>query len=401
MRIVFACSEQPWGPPYGGILRNYHLILGLAREHSVTLVTFSRDDIPRSPSTEALFDACDEVIEVPSDTCTFGHTKRYEETAEARERLAALVSSRMPRSIRRWQSPAFVEALRRVRASRKVDAVLAARAFVAERALEAGYDRVLVDMPDLESVALRTLLTTIDWYKSKPIDWAEFAKLHRYERRLPRRFWRVTVCKDEDRTFLSPRARGNVFVVPNGTSTQSSAPADAEVAGEILFVGLLSYYPNVDAIKFFHDEILPLVASRVPNARLRIVGRRPEEPVLALDNGGNCVVTGQVDDLAPYYARASIVVVPMRLGGGTKLKTAEALAYGKAVVSTTAGAHGFDLRPGTDLEVADTPQAFADACVKLLNDASLRRQLGASGRERTLERYAWPSIASAALTALE
>ncbi len=400
MRIVFACSEQPWGPPYGGLLRDYHLILGLAREHAVTLVTLSRANIPRSAGTEPLFDACEEVIEIPHETCVYRQTPRYNESAEAVDRLTALVSSRMPRSIRRWESPAFVDALRRVRESRKVDAVLAGRAFVAERALEAGYERVLVDMPDLDSAALHALLTTLDWYKSKPIDWAEFAKLRYYERRLPERFWRVTVCKEEDRAFLDPRARGNVFVVPNGTSVHPPAPHETEVPGEMLFVGLLDYYPNIDAIKFFHDKILPLVSSRVPNARFRIVGRRPDRDVLALDNGGNCVVTGPVEDLAPYYAQASLVVVPVRLGAGTKLKTVEALAYGKAMVTTTSGAQGFDLRPGTDLEVADTPQAFADACVRLLGDATLRRRLGESGRARTLDRYSWPSVASAALAAL-
>jgi polysaccharide biosynthesis protein PslH len=398
MRIVYACAEQPWGPPYGALLRDYHLILGLAREHAVTLVTFAKANIPRGPQAELLFDACEEVIEISRDTCPLG--KRYDESADARDRLTALFSSRQPLSIRRWESPPFVDALRRVRESRKVDAVLAARAFVGERALEAGYERVVVDMPDLESAALHAMLTTVGWYKSKPIDWAELAKLRQYERRLPERFWRVTVCKEEDRTFLNRRTHGNVFLVPNGTSVHPPAPAETEIPGEMLFVGMLGYYPNVDAVMFFHDRILPIVSRRIPNARFRIVGRRPVQEILALDNGGNCIVTGAVDDLAPYYAQASVVVVPMRLGAGTKLKTVEALAYGKAMVTTTAGAEGFELRPGTDVEIADTPQAFADACVRLLEDSARRRQLGASGRARTLERYSWPSVASAALTAL-
>ncbi len=400
MRIIYACGEQPWGPSFGGILRDYHLVLGLAREHAVTLVTFGTAGVERGPTFAPLLDACEQIIEVPKSSRTFSQSRQFEDSADARQRLNALFSSRWPRTLRRWESPAFVDALRTVRDGGKVDAVIAARAFVAERALEAGYARVLVDMPDLEYAAMKVLLNTLDWYKSKPIDWAEYSKLRFYERRLPERYWRVMVCKEEDREFLRPRSRSNVFVVPNGTLVHDATPPEAEVPGEMLFVGLLNFYPNIDAIRFFHDQVLPIVTREVPNARFRIIGRREDPYVTSLDNGGNCVVTGSVDDLTPYYARASVVVVPMRLGAGTKLKTVEALSYGKALVTTSSGAEGFDLRPGTDLEVADSPAAFAEACIRLLRDPALRRRLGASGRERTLARYSWPAVTETALAAL-
>lgn len=400
MRILFVCREQPWRNETGALKRNHRLITGLAREHPVTLVTFAKSGAPHTAAFTALREMCEDVIEVPEETCVFGRSAHLEEWSGGADRLRSLVGSRLPRSIARWESREMVEALRRLRVTAKPVVVFASRAASGEAALRAGFERVLVDLPDLDSEFAYRTLQRHTWYTSKPIDWAEWLKLRNYERRLPMRFWRVAVCKDEDRALFG-RARANAFVIPNGTDEFPPSPREREVAGEILFVGHLTYTPNVDAVTFFHDEVFAQVRTRIPGARFRIVGLNPVPEIQALHNGDDCFVHGSVPDLDPFYATATVVVVPMRLGSGTKLKVAEGLARGKALVSTRLGAEGFDVRPGVDLEIADTPAAFADQCVRLLGDPDARARLGLSGRRRVLERYTWGAVVQAAEAAIQ
>lgn len=401
MRLLFLCREQPWRDSTGGRKRNLRLALGLAEEHRMTMVTFSKPGVSHDSAFDVLARACDDLIEVPLETCILNGTDRFEDSAAAAKRLATLLSSRTPRVVRRWHSPVFVETLRQLRAHNPFDAVFASRPPVADMALEAGFDRILVDIDDMESAMMRRKLSHDPWYKSKPIDWGECLKLSVYDAMLPARFWRVSVCKEEDRRFFPSRLRRNVVVIPNGTDEHAATPVEAEVPGEILFVGHLSYFPNVDAVLHFHGEVLPEIRRSVPEARFRIVGFSPDDAVKALDNGADCVVDANVEDLDPFYARASIVVVPVRLGAGTKLKVVEALAYGKAVVSTTFGAEGFDLRSGVDLITADSPARFASECVRLLSDSAARRALGARGRERVFARNTWAAVTRQARAALQ
>jgi polysaccharide biosynthesis protein PslH len=380
-------------------MRNYQLIAGLAGEHRVTLVTFSRPEVGRNSRFDKLRDMCEDIIEVPQATCAFSLTFRYEDWIGPFTRLGALLSSREPRQIRRWRSTEFVDMLRRLRAIGD-DVVVASRPALAEMARDAGFSRILVDLPDLESELVHRDLTAGSWYKSKPIDWAEAVKLRAYDARLPSRFWRVSVCKEEDRRHFGRVPPKNVVVVPNGTEPHSATPQADEVPGEILFVGGLFYPPNIDAVLFFHREIFPIVRRSIPEARFRIVGLAPDASITRLDNGRDCLVHASVEDLSPYYARASVVVAPIRLGAGSKLKVVEALARGKALVSTAFGAEGFDLRPGVDLEIGDTAQEFAAQCVRLLQDPSARAALAASGRARTLERYTWDAIVPLAMSAV-
>ena len=400
MRVVYLCREQPWRDHSGGLMRNYQLITGLAGAHRVTLVTFSHPAVQRNSRYDELDGICEDIIEVPQATCAFSHTSRYEDWTGAVERLGTLLSSREPRQIRRWRSPEFVDTLRRLRTGGDA-VVVAARPAMAEMAREAGFTRILLDLPDLESELVDRSLSARPSYKSKPIDLAEAAKLRRYDARLPSRFWRIAVVKEEDRRYFARVPPEKIILIPNGTEPYCPTPQTDEVPGEILFVGGLYYHPNIDAVLFFHREIFPIIRRQVPEARFRIVGLAPDESIVRLDNGQDCIVNPSVEDLAPYYARASVVVTPIRLGAGSKLKVVEALSRGKALVSTTFGAQGFDLRAGVDLEIADSADEFAAHCARLLRDPAARAELASSGRARTLERYTWGAITRLALTALQ
>ncbi len=185
--------------------------------------------------------------------------------------------------------------------------------------------------------------------------------------------------------------------VPNGVDTEYFRPLPhlAPDCATLLFVGTMHYGPNADAARFFVRSILPLIRSVCPKTRLQIVGMSPPPEVVALAADPHVDVLGAVDDVRPYLARATVVVVPLRYGSGTRLKILQALAMEKAVVSTAVGAEGLHLDP-SEIVQADTPRAFATAVIELLADSSKRRQLGEAGRRVVVARYDW-NVAAARL----
>jgi glycosyltransferase involved in cell wall biosynthesis len=164
----------------------------------------------------------------------------------------------------------------------------------------------------------------------------------------------------------------------------------------LVFFGQLSYVPNIDGLVHFFQEIWPRIAAASPDARCKIVGGSAPPAIRALA-GPRVELTGFVPDLRPHLAEAAAVIVPLRLGGGTRLKIVEAMAMGKAIVSTTLGAEGIEAASGRDIVLADDPAAFADAASRLLADPGLAARIGRSARQLAVERYSW----SGAVQALE
>jgi glycosyltransferase involved in cell wall biosynthesis len=163
----------------------------------------------------------------------------------------------------------------------------------------------------------------------------------------------------------------------------------------------MDWYPNEDAVAFFADEVLPRIQETVPDVAFSIVGGNPSARVQKLAERERVVVTGRVPEIKPYFAEATVFVVPLRIGSGTRLKILEALAMGKAIVSTTVGAEGLDLRDGEEILIADEPTAFADAVIRLLTDSELRRRVGETGRIRVEQDYDWRSIGKKLYTLYE
>jgi glycosyltransferase involved in cell wall biosynthesis len=392
VNILFVSQLLPWPLDNGTAIRVYHLLQWLTERHRVTLVTLF-EEWKTPDESFPLWHRFERVLPVPRTTCVFNWTRRFEHHPSLSDRVQALLSSLQPSLVRRWYSPELLGVLSGVRATTSFDLVWAERSYIAETVRAAGFRRILVDVDDIESTAFFRVLGQAPTYLSKPLHYAEWAKGHLYERvLLPLRFQRLLVCKEEDRRFFVPGSRHKVFVVPNGVRAFPACdPADEE-PGEMLFVGSLEYSPNIDAVTYFVQEILPRVQARHPGARVNIVGARPKEAVLRLHNGAGVVVAGSVPDLEPYYRKAALVVVPMRLGGGTRIKVLEALSHGKAVVTTSIGAEGLSLAGGDALEIVDGPDAFAHVCVRLLGDAGARLRLGENGRAQVLERYEWDAM---------
>jgi glycosyltransferase involved in cell wall biosynthesis len=203
----------------------------------------------------------------------------------------------------------------------------------------------------------------------------------------------ATVSEADRNLLLAANPRLNVEVIPNGVDVQNYQPLPGPgLAPSMLFIGNMGYPPSVDAVLYFCREIFPIILQQMPAAELWIVGRDPRAEVLQL-NGKNIHVTGRVDMVVPYYQQSSICVVPLRAGGGTRLKILEAMAIGRPVVSTTIGCEGLDVIDGEHLLIADTPSQFAEKALRLLNDRQLYQYLSVNGRKLVEARYDWDKIA--------
>jgi sugar transferase (PEP-CTERM/EpsH1 system associated) len=224
-------------------------------------------------------------------------------------------------------------------------------------------------------------------------------RMLRFERRTLARFDGVLAVSEIDRdTFgrLYPGAiRRPIEVIPTGVDTQFFAPSASEAASRTLvFTGSMDWLPNEDAMVFFCNEVLPLIRREEPAVTLSIVGRAPTPAVARLAQLPGVAVTGRVDDVRPHVAAAAAYIVPLRIGGGTRLKIFEAMSMGKAIVSTTVGAEGLPVVDGTHILLADDARAFADAVVQLLRSIPQRRALEAAARRLVVERYDWAAAAA-------
>jgi polysaccharide biosynthesis protein PslH len=220
--------------------------------------------------------------------------------------------------------------------------------------------------------------------------------LHRWEPHYAERFDQCITVSEVDRRLLrtsNPRLR--IAVSPNGFDTQLYQPLPLPpktARPALLFVGSMSYEACVDAMVYFYQEILPRIRSQFGDVDLWIVGRDPSPQIRQLDGNG-VHVTGRVADVRPYYHRSMVCVVPLRAGGGTRLKILEAMALGRPVVATSIGCEGLDVIDEEHLMIADNPEQFAEKTVRLLTDATLWRRIGTNARQLVVSRYDWDVIA--------
>lgn len=226
----------------------------------------------------------------------------------------------------------------------------------------------------------------------------EFRKMLRYERSAVRKFQHVIAVSENDRSLMMKWVDADrITVVPTGVDLahytpdpEASKPSAPEPPPLVTFIGAMDWEPNVDGVEYFCSEIWPAIKAEVPEARFRIVGRNPGRRVQKWASE-SIEVTGRVPSVVEHLRESTVVIVPLRIGGGTRLKIYEAMATSKAVVSTTVGAEGLDIHPGRDILLADDARAFSQAVIILLRDRELRRRYEKAAAE-TAGRYDWPAI---------
>jgi len=220
-------------------------------------------------------------------------------------------------------------------------------------------------------------------------------KLRRLEETLCHQFEvNLTVSELDKQTLLERNPRAHCHIVENGTDTDYFHPVDLPVEpNTLVFAGGLSWYPNVSGIQFFLREIWPILKQKSPGIRLYLAGRTPAAAIRQLAEGDPAItLVPDPEDIRPWVWKAAVFVCPIIDGGGTRLKILDALAMGKAVVSTTIGCEGLEVKPGEHVLVADTPQNFAGHVLLALQDEALRKQLGTNGRAVVEQLYSWETI---------
>ena len=234
---------------------------------------------------------------------------------------------------------------------------------------------------------------------------AQWRRMLRFEREAVRRFDLVIAVSETDRRTLVRLYRPlkqPARVVPTGVDAAYFAEVTRPVRPRhLVFTGSMDWLPNEDGMVHFVRDVLPLIRRHEPSATLSIVGRAPTPAVQRLGGEYGVEVTGGVDDVRPHMAAAAIYVVPLRIGGGTRLKIFEAMAMGKPVVSTSVGAEGLPVEPGTHLLLADSTDDFAAAVVGLFRDEAARTRIANAGRQLVTERYDWSSVSGHLEQALE
>jgi len=254
--------------------------------------------------------------------------------------------------------------------------------------------RKVLNLYDLEAGLLRRQARVLPPGLGRWIYLNGAHRMEKLERRLPREadlIW--TVSENERQHLLRQMPHLPVHLAPGGVDCDAIQPMPPQQGKEILFVGSFQYFPNVDGVRYFVNQVMPEVLKRSPDAVFRAVGRQPDERITSLHNPPSVIITGQVDELTPCYRAAQVCVVPLRSGGGTRLKILEAMAYGRPVVSTTIGAEGIDVEHNRNILIADRPAEMAEAICKVLNEPDLARNLAEEGRRLVETRYAWKSIA--------
>ncbi|GAG17703.1 unnamed protein product, partial [marine sediment metagenome] len=217
------------------------------------------------------------------------------------------------------------------------------------------------------------------------------------EKKMCRKFDRCLTVSENDKAELMQVCdeKASFSVIPNGVDVEYYTPRFSQegYCTDLIHHGTMSGYMNVDGIIYFYEKIFPRIRREIPDVKLTIAGANPDKKLLNLANiDKNVVVTGAVDDMRPYVAGSKVVIVPLRIGGGTRLKIPEAMAMGKSVISTSVGCEGLEVTPDKDIIIADDPKEFANHTVELLKDEGLRLKIGLNGRKLAETRYDWKMI---------
>lgn len=385
MRILFLSAPLLFPANTGGRIRSSEILRRLARRHRITALCF------RTPhDTEeavASMRACCERLE----TVDWRDAPKF--TLRFYAALAVSALSPLPYTVRKYRSAAM-----QARVSAEAPA---------HDVIVCDFLQPMVNVPTAASVPIILFQHNVEaaiverhvrharTRVARAYLRVELAKLARFEALALRRASHTIAVSDADCRLMSARyGVANVSAVPTGVDVDYWRPRGEHAGLDLVFTGSMDWIPNQDAVTFFIRDILPLIRREIP-VSFWIVGRNPPRAIRDLEGATPGVyVTGTVEDVRPWVERAAVYVVPLRFGGGTRIKIFEAMAMAKCVVSTTVGAEGLPVEAGRHLLIADTPAAFAEAVLSLLKDDQRRRRLGLAARELVASRFTWDTVAA-------
>jgi glycosyltransferase involved in cell wall biosynthesis len=380
MNILMVFHAPPFPPDLGPSRRHFHELSELLdRGHRVSVLSYGCDE-DRRRFIGHFGSRCLRVRFVPLHVSRADKlARRAWAFARGRSDLARLLTRRLQR------------ALDEMVAADQFDVVSFSTTMLGGLRLPTGVPMV-GDTHNIEFDNLRRAFDETRGRALRAYFRLQAALTRREETRYTRRFHIVCTTSARDRRVLQAAVPGaRIEVVPNGVALDAFTPEPRDPEpGTLLFTGLMSYYPNAHGIRRFLDEVFPRIERHVPAARALVVGAEPP-PALARMAGPRVEITGYVPDVRPYLRRAQVYVVPLHIGGGTRVKVLQAMAAAVPVVSTTLGCEGLDVEDGRHVLLADDAETFAEAVVRLLGDARLREALARRAREH-VRRYDWGAV---------
>lgn len=397
MRVLWLSAGLLLPLDKGGKLRTWHLMRQLARRHHITFLSYVDPGQPRA-DLDGMREVCGELHTIPRRDVGKG-------TLSFALDAARHVVQALPYAVGKYRTEAYGQRMGGLLASGDYDLVVADFLPPMANLPEHLPCPLVLFTHNVEAEIWRRHAETADAWWRKRLLGQQWGRMLQFEGQAVRRADLVLAVSDTDRRTLQELygpLRRDVHVVPTGVDTIYFAPQDAIVRPRhLVFTGSMDWLPNEDGMIFFARDVLPLIHEKEPDVTVSIVGRAPTPAVSRLAAERGIEVTGGVPDVRPHVAAAAVYIVPLRIGGGTRLKIFEAMAMGKAVVSTTVGAEGLPVDSGLHLLIADGPQDFAHAVVRLLRKQTERARLGDAARHLVVAHYDWAAASGHLETALE
>jgi len=385
MRVLWAKSGGMVPLDTGGKTRSFNLLKELARIHEVTLFTFyGRHADDTHAQLERYFSRA---ICIPMD---LPHARGIDEALDYARNFFSL----RPYTMAKFCRPEIANALRELVQKHSFDVIVCDFLFCAGVIpWDWPCPKVLFTHNVEEQIWRRHFQVSRNpvW---KAVSWREYRTLRLAERHYVNLADHVLTVSESDRNYFATYTDAKrITVVPTGVDVEYYQPGNTiEKPGTLVFTGSMDWLPNEDAITFFAESILPQLQRKTPDAVLRVVGRRPSQRLRALAAENKYIeVTGEVQDVRPHVHESSVYVVPLRIGGGTRIKIFEAMAMGKAIVSTSVGAEGLPVRHNENIVLADSPEVFAREIARLLGDPAERMRIGRAARTLVEKNYSWRS----------
>lgn len=390
LRVLFVTPSFPDPPDSGGKIRTAKLLQQL-RDHMVIVLVSPLPPGNHGRAAQVAQRLCAEFHPVPDNSPRRRGWRFY-------ARVLSRLPARYPVAVLNDYSSQLAATVRRLLASRPLDLAVCDYLQTSLN-LEAVHGRLptLLFQHNVESVIWKRHASTCAHPLLRSFWRLQSRKMERFEREACRRFDGVVAVSDLDRKTFERFGARKVFTIPPAVDTDYFRPPEAPpLPDTVVFAGAMDWLPNEDAVLFFAEHVLPLISAQRPAVRFTVAGRNPSTRLLRrLRHCHGVTVIGSVDDIRPHVERQAVYVVPLRIGGGTRIKIFEAMAMAKAIVSTSVGVEGLPVIDRKHLLIADTATDFADAVLALLRDSALRTRLECAGRALVAEGYSWNRAAAA------
>ncbi len=385
MKILWVKTDYLHPTDRGGQIRTLEMLKRLHARHAVDYLTLADPANTEGPARAGEY--CRRHFAVPHAVAD-KRSPRF-----ALDLLGGLLGE-LPVAVGRWQSEAMRAKARDLNAAERYDAIVCD--FLVPAASLDNWPRMVLFQHNVEALIWQRHVERANtplhrWYLRGQAD-----KMARFEAKASREFGRVICVSEQDAALTRERyGRQDAAWVPTGVDTGyfTVPAAPPNPVADLIFLGSMDWMPNVDGAAWMAGEILPLIWAKRPQTTIALVGRRPDPRIQALAEDQRIKVSGTVDDVRPWLWGSAVSVVPLRIGGGTRLKIYEAMAAGVATVSTTIGAEGLDVCHEENILLADSAESFADACLRLLGDPAGRERMAATALAEVRAKHGWEAVA--------